>query len=546
MNDSPLKDRWYVDVRGNVSIMGTDEILERLYNGELKVVHRISRNKQDWCAICNEASFEKRLQDELKALSAETFGETPIVKVSDLEEGSKTELGFDVEAVQGQITDQLSQAKRMTELGLALSNVRRLLADISANKKTVHSGPVSTKEEDLLHVEDRDVFVKDAASIAQDKKVTRERMSKLIRVGGAICFFAFAISLVLDYQSEKEKKKEEVVAKQTSRTQLSTKYYSALNNLNMTGQPKVVGEVVTGTPVEVDPNDHFVERYHSALDFLQRGDYQSAEGALLDSLQYRGHDKAPVALALFETAWKLDLADIRVQRAQVAAAVSNGEQEVFVASYDRIRALKELLNKFTDPEHPLTGELSLVKVAVAVLLGEAELVNVARTFIEQYPHESAKTNLEPGLNYTRWSWYRMCPWLVEAMKDDRANAYLNASLASCMVRAENHLGSKPYIDYAYKKIPDDFSIEALAGHVYLLSGETDKAKAIIYKVTQNPRPSVVLSKSKDWLCAKFPNDENCVSRRPASATNTIVAPEQKTFPQKTIKKTTARPAARRK
>jgi TolA-binding protein len=541
MNDTPLKDRWYVDVRGTVSIMGTEEIIERLYSGELKAVHRISRNKQDWRAICNEPSFEKRLQQELKALSTETFGETPIVQRADLEEGSTTELGFDVNNVGDQITDQLSQAKKMQELGLALTNLRRVLADIAANKKLTLDGSNNSKEEDVLHLEDRDVYVKDATSLALEKKATKASVKRLLTVGAVFCLFALIINFGISYWMEKEEKRKAVVEKEKQKNQLAGKYAGALNNMNLSTKPKIAP---ADASVE-NPDDHFVERYHSALELMQKGDYQSAENLLLEALRYPQHDKLPVAMAIFETAWQLDRADMRTQKVEAATAASNGEQVSLAPPYQRVSATKDLLNRVGSPDHSMLGEFTLIKIVASLLLNDADSLPLSKAFIEQYPHDGPKDNLEQGLNYGRWTWYKICPWLIETMQVDRANAYLNAALASCMVRSDNHLGAKPYIEYANKKIPSDYSIEMLAGHIYLLSGDLEKAKAIIYKPGEL-QPSIILTKSKEWICTKNPMDEHCETRKPASVNKPVPKVSQKSPGQFARKPAEIKKAARRR
>ena len=65
------KSRWYVDIRGQVQIMTALQIIEGLLNLELKVIYRVSRDRQNWAAICNQEFFEKTVQEYIEHLSKE-------------------------------------------------------------------------------------------------------------------------------------------------------------------------------------------------------------------------------------------------------------------------------------------------------------------------------------------------------------------------------------------------------------------------------------------------------------------------------------------
>lgn len=505
MNNSSIhKDRWYLDVRGQVvGPKTTWSIICDLTEGKLKVIHRVSKDNRHWKAICNEPYFEKIIKDLIASMSAEATKFAP-------ENGSdKNEVsGFhNLSNVSAGISEQLEHANKLQELNVGIGNLRQLLSEINSKKKMVIGAKNSQVDE--VHPDDADEFIgggkKSIFPAISKKRLLQISVSAVVVLGVYVSVMTY-----LEKQHERDVEAAEAKVQEALREKALGNYEKALqsfetikNNpsldadtllemaeahihtrqfdqgnqlaqsalkVSMTGAQRARANSMLGA-VALHNNDLdaaadlyekslkeeeglFSSLHNLAIIYLNKNEPEPAEALLLKAVQMPDEkEKGPTLLALFEAAWQLDL---RPDPAPVQATATT----VPAPRFQRLTKIKELLNQYETKTPEYSEEFLVAKIVIASAMGDKEQFQALTEKLMTFDSKTTPPKkFFINMDYERSSWSHIYNWCFKLYSEDRGNDYKNAFFASCVQKSKSAQEALPYAQYANKISPDNVAIK---------------------------------------------------------------------------------------
>jgi tetratricopeptide (TPR) repeat protein len=565
-------DRWFIDVRGQIRPISSYQILQGLLDGNLKVIFRISRDRESWAAICNETYFDTYIEQVIKALMDEVtrFG----VEKAQQSNTNMEQSGFhNLSNLKSNINEQLAHAGKLQELNVTLHSLRRLTAEIVAKRKLVIDVS-ETHQKDELHPDDQNEIIDSSKSWT--KFLERFRWNGYnVKARIAIPLFVLAlITLVTTkyYEHQREKAAAEAVEKARAvvQAQIAGEYekamtlYSSMPDHESTDTKTLlaVAQSQIATKKMEDGAETLKRILHISTDVDERARAQSllgliamksndlnaanafyldslktktlysslynlatihikknnpaeAEPLLLQALQIQGHDKGPVVLELFETAWQLDLQDLK--------SLKPGE----APKYIRLDKVKAILDQTNDPNSDYADQMLAAQITLLSVENKSEEFNfLVKDWVMRDPRRTAKTpKYESDINYEFATWAHIYNWCIEVYKNPNLGSLKSAFFAGCIARADAPSKALPYAQYAFENSPADLSLRSFLGLLDFLSDNLVTAKKVLRGGDYDSSP--LAQKTLAEICAKMPDSDCGKPSKPAEVATKIQPPQRK-------------------
>lgn len=529
MSGAIAKDLWYLDVRGKIQRLATQQIIDLLLKNEVKVIHRVSRTQSSWKAICNEIYFESAIQDLIDTLSKEATK----YESNASDSSSKVEMsGFhNLKNLKSGINEQLHHAQILQNINYRLHGLRHVLSEIASKRK--HVVDMSVKEvKDEMHVDDRNEYINQPGFWSQFSKYFNFKKSRfwvyVIRAVFFVSCFIFFGSKYLQLQVEKEtqaevsKLQEAVLAKTMGDYNRAIELFSGVKNLQSLdakalmamaesfAQAKRYEKATELVNLAITPplnkNDlsqvnnrlgriaqqngqpdvakgYYLNSlqngtlYSSLLNlgiiYLEMNDYQLAEDLLLKAIEVSGHDPMPALLSLSEVAVQLDK-----QQAQNLPAIN------FKLDKLNLRAKKadELIELVKKPESPFYQLLLASQIVLAAQARRDDRFNkLVAEWLDLDP--SAKDVnpqiYEEGLDYRRTTWRHMYKRCLETYSGPYKNNLKSAFYAGCVARTAGFKEAIPFVLYSYNNAKVDPVLRGFLGYLTIFTGNAEGARQVL-------------------------------------------------------------------
>jgi len=543
---SPNADRWYLDIRGEIRIAATQKIVDMLLAGETKVVHRVSRDRAKWHAICNEPTFEIYIQEFIKHLTSEASKYAP-----DTQKLNDEQSGFhDLKNLKLSINEQLEHAQILQKINYQLHGLRHLLNEISTKKQQIVDLSQVGQDEDQLHDEDRNIYIDAPGKPGlfknyfnfSDAKI-RLRFIVVVVVLGIVSFSThrYFENKAARLQAENEKNIQDALqAKRLGEYDRAVQIFSNVRNVealdtntlvamadahvttnhNQTAAGLLTTALAHGATqsetaaihtklaqiFQTDGNlplarSHFkkaVENdsvfktlYDFALLELQEKNYQAAEELLLKALAIDGQDMAPVVLALYEASSKLDL---------IEQKTTSGT----TASTPRLDRLNTIIDRVKEQSPAYYDELLVTQIAIASQKNSNELFDflVKEWLNREPPTPKAGT------------WEQIHRWCLDVYKNANLSNLKSAFYAGCLTRLKGAQEALPYAQFAYATTtPVIPQLRGFYGYMNFVTGNITGAKQVLR--SGDIELSVLGKKALASLCRTHPDPECIPKIKPA-------------------------------
>jgi tetratricopeptide (TPR) repeat protein len=527
MTQPSIKIRWYIDVKGDIrGPFETADVITRLIGGELKVIHRASKDRANWKAICNEVFFEQALTQEIEVMSKEAlkFGPEASSDTADAKSGF-----HNLQNISKGISDQLQHAQILQELSVGINSRRQLLAEIASKRKLVIE--VSSRQvEDEIHPDDRNEYIEPsfwARFLQRDKRFLKKLaavlVGGLIAAGGVYRYFAqieaeatrltdqtreaieakrlgnYEKALVLFDEIKGKAKFDAKTLIEFAEAHVAQKrYMQAKDVLNSALKLATTNEeraqiyfqlavvarlesdsagAVAHYEKSIQEGATFEALHNLAILMIAQGDFTRAEELLLQALSMPEENKGATLLALFETALFLDQAE--VMTAPVGKAPPASEQ------FQRLAKVKEMLIKFQTRPQSLGKQILAAQVITSAKMNEEEATKeYIRSLIDFYSSSIPK-HQPSALDEQRTSWTTMFALCRELYKANNTNSLISAFFAVCAWEVSGPAGALPYAQYAHKMKSDDPWLTGLLAQLLVASQKPEDATALFRASVSN-------------------------------------------------------------
>lgn len=504
-----FKNGWFVETNpGLAGPFSISKIIEGLVDGHYHVTTRVSLDKINWKAICNQPIIEEYLQTLLKenkaSVSMGRDGAGTTKRLAQENTGS-----FDLKKMKAGINEQLQEAQRLAQLNVSSSVLRKILSEIT-NKKKVQK-TIELKSQPTLHADDENEI-----EIIHGKEPiykTRSNKKLLYIVAPLLLFFAIHFSIVKVMEIRDRREREATVAqqKQAADAAIAGNYdkaiqiFSEIKNADLvSGQEamklveslvenkkfadavKVIEKIPTAelTPPNLanlnylkgmahsnlNQNQQAIEAYkvsmtsgksykilhNLAMAHLENGNPQAAEPLLLEALQLSEPDHGSTLVGLTEAAILLDQKEKRFERTEKAIL---------------------LLEEYTKNPKDFLDEVVASKILAMWARNDNRLKQEIRNFANLNPNRGPR-NLNYSLDYKRSQWGNLYLRGLDVVKSNPRDPYFNSFIAGCLARFTNLSSALPYAKYAFSTSKD---LEFAGSYAYLLAqtGDTAQAKTIL-------------------------------------------------------------------
>ena len=487
------QDRWFVDVRGNIRGPSSSwDIIQQLIAGQLKVIHRVSRDRENWKGICNEEYFENAVNTAIDHYTSLSGG-TGSKNLSDDDDDENTGFG-NLSGISAGIQSQLDHAQNLQEINVGLNSLRKLRADIIHNRKVVIEARQDAVDE--IHPDDRNVYVGMETEANQGFFARHKLLSSVLVFG----FFALAGLKYLEYQDLKEARAIAEKVKQMKKEKALEGYEKALSGTEKLSS----AELITLAQEEIGKNNMaFGERLlRQALDIAEYGPEKAKAHSLLGYIATRDNDLEKAAKAyeasiensqeLYVSYHNFGVLKLRAQLYEDAEVMFLKALEIKTGPKDRTptyfglmeaaieldkkenaKAEKEQLenkkpeDKEFQPKYPRLDKAAVLLARASVAYQRESLL--AENYIS-FLRENGKINrpklleflklddskikekpIITGQDMSRVDWNHLYSWCLALYNHDRKSVQLNTLFGYCVYRARGAKAAKPYLDFAVAK-----------------------------------------------------------------------------------------------
>lgn len=552
-----MKDRWYLDIKGNVQLLSAQQIIDLLIKHEAKVIHRVSKNKQDWNAICNESYFEDAINELIKLLTVEA---TQYGKAHGQAQNQGELSGFhNLNKMKLGINEQLQQAQILQDINYKLQSLRQLSSEIVTKKKHVIDMS-ETEIKDEVHPDDRNEYVNAPTFWHQFKNLfgvfnladakVRNRYAVVIFI---LTIGVFGVNKYLQIKKQKEMVAEAaqvqsaLVAKASGDYDRAVQLFSTVKNQNLLDVKTVIElaeahiqtkryEAALGLlklPVVLTLNKNELANLYTkfggiaqkngqvdyarifystalehgqiyaamlnlALILIDDKKWIEAEKLLSQAMLIEGHDKAPLLLALAEVELTLD-------RLEASPA------------HARIKKIHDLIEVSKSPLSPFYQHFIAVQAILAAAQLDQNRFNTLTYEWLQYEPKLGEVDVnkyEDHLDYRRTTWAHLHKLAIEIYNGAFDNKLKSAFYAAFVARIKGLKEAVPFALFAYNNVLVTPALRGFLGYLVLNSGNIDGAKQILRSgdISQSRLGTMATT----LLCSNHP-DSACYSQKNKSA-----------------------------
>ena len=528
MEEVQSEERWYIDIEGQVRPTTTKKIIESLLAGDFKVINRISRDRKNWKAICNEKKLDSVIEELIMFYNAEArkYEDQP-----ENEAQAEPNTGFhNLERISNTIEEQLKHATRLQEINVRLNSLRSLAAEIKDKRKVVVDISTIPKKEEM-HPDDESETV-GAPSFWETLKNSLKVENKH-RVGVLLVIFVlasgyFGVSQFLDYQDRKKLEAEKALAIEAMQAKSRGDYQKAVSifeqveNIDLLDAETLVAMAEANIRLErYGIASHLINRareslkpgplraqttillglialktnqseqaamyytesisegptypalYNLAMIHLEKKNYQEAEELLLKAINFEEFDPGPTLMGLFESGWRIDE---KLNRDRLELENEADRRPQFL----RLNKVDALIEHANQPENAYSNELMAIQVMISAITGNQnafkQLSRNWTTFALRPPQQKSRI---PEVNYERTYWDRVYQWCVEVYKDNSLPPVKGLFFAQCASLAKSPADGIPFAKYAFSKQPDDPMARGYLAHLFLLNKQFDDARVLL-------------------------------------------------------------------
>lgn len=531
-------DRWFLELKGQISgpFPGM-KILERMVKDEVAVTHRVSRDRQNWKAICNEPFFEELVNARIRVYSGESGNVGQMKAGGDEEEFEISEV-FGLHGATDGITEQLEHARQLEELTANIQKLNSLRKEIIHNRKTVFVEKEDYKDE--VHADDQNVFVPIAPKKTkwQDlfkttNPVHRKRMYVLL---GVVVFglvttqgYYFFTSLgdssedkamlkaAIDAQASGDYAKAMAAFKGIKGSSLSSADFASAKQLldladaHIAGKDPKTGQMLLMQAMGMKLGPVDAARAHALQSMIasQSGNLEQAtvemEASLKKSeiystlhnlaiLKIKGKKQAeaePLLLKAIEVAGRtpgLDTGatvmalfetaydlDTRALAESLKQPAVEGAPPFKMQRLETVAELLELSQKTS----ALKQQLFLAAAVTRATLNQREAFQlVAYEFIDSTPSGEPKTLHD--LNYELLQWPRLVRFCTDVYKLPKSGQFGAGFYGACLWRSHNATQALPFAQYALSLRRDDALFAGLTATLLIDLKKNDEAGKILF------------------------------------------------------------------
>lgn len=532
-------DRWFLEVKGQVTgpFFGI-KILERLLKDEVLVLHRVSRDRQNWKAICNTPFFEELVGERIRAYSGESSGVGQMKPGGDHEEFEVSEI-FGLHGATDGITEQLEHARQLEELTANIQKLNWLRKEIIHNRKTVFVEKEDIKDE--VHPEDQNVFVPLAPKKTKWQElfktpnpVYRKRMFILlgvIVVGLSLTQgYSFFTSLgasaedkaklkaATDAQASGDYAKAIAAFKGIKGSSLADANFASAKQLldladaHIAGKDPKTGQMLLKKAMEMKLTPADAARAHALQSIIasQAGDLQQATVELEASLKLseiystlhnlailkikakKQAEAEPLLLKALEVAGKTPGLDTGATVIALFETAYDLDTKAFADSLKqpaiegappfrmtRLETVAELLD-LSKKSSGLKQQLHLASAVTRATLNQLEAFKrAAYELIDMVP--SREPSVVHDLDFDLLRWPRLVRFCTDVYKQQpKTDQFGAAFYGACLWRSHAAAQAIPFAKYALSLRRDDPLFVGLAATLLIELNQTEEAKKILF------------------------------------------------------------------
>ncbi|NQZ01313.1 MAG: hypothetical protein HRT45_11675 [Bdellovibrionales bacterium] len=517
-------DLWIVEVRGQkMGPMETLQIVEGLLSRQLRVVNRVSRDGNNFKAICNEEYFEEFIIKLIEKLTPLADKEVALKQLEDTNKEDFSELSgvHKIDVTSLGITEQLEHAKQLQRASADLSGLRKILIDIRTNRKVIIQAQTHVDREEI-HPDDKDVYIDTGPTLNPLKGGNKYILGTFVVV--AIVFFG------IDYQKRQAYLAEQAELEKEQEAKISSKYLggggggvapgeekddSALikmvtdllklppkNAVGVQGYLEMSSYIANANSAVIDgvtvsraeAKQTFSQLMDRATTRILKDEVEKAEELLLYAIKIPFQSKVNALLMLMNVAHKIDLKTGSKRFVRVQSVLT------MVDRYERV-----------DPKVKGKDKLSFVRFLGNHYLENQVGVNTSfRQFLKHMPEVGYGSS-------TLTSWESLLADCVNVYNSRRSDAWANAMLTGCLLRTSKADKASAYANYAVGQLPNEEDIVAIAGLAFLKTGDRDRAKQELWKPIKVKKAQAALRfAGRKQYCESYEKDSACASRESAS------------------------------
>ncbi len=525
-------DRWFLELKGQISgpFSGL-KILERMVKDEVLVLHRVSRDRQNWKAICNTPFFEELVAERIRAYSGESSSVGQMKPGGDDEQFEISEV-FGLQGATDGITEQLEHARQLEELTANIQKLNSLRKEINHNRKTVFVEKEDIKDE--VHPEDQNVFVPIAPKKTkwQDlfkttDPVHRRRMYMLLGVivVGLSLTQGYYFFTSLGASSEDQAKlkaagdygKAMAAFKGIEQSKIanldfaSAKQMLDLADAHIAGKDTKTGQMLLkkAMGMKLAPADAARAHALQAIIASQAGNLEQAaveletslkiseiystlhnlailkikvkkqadaEPLLLKAIEVAGKtpglDTGATVIALFQTAYDLDTKALADSLKQPAI---EGTPPFRMQRLENVAELLDLSQKSS----ALKQQLYLASAVTRATLSQPDAFQLAAyEFIDSVPDREPKPMHD--LDYDLLQWPRLVRFCSDVYKQPKSGQFGAAFYGACLWRSHAAAEALPFAKYALSLRREDALFAGFTAALLIELNQQEEAKRILF------------------------------------------------------------------
>ncbi|CAN5635876.1 hypothetical protein BH10BDE1_BH10BDE1_10820 [soil metagenome] len=533
-------DRWFVQIKGQIigPIPGA-KVLERLVTDEITVIHRVSRDRRTWAAICNTPFFEDLIQYRIRAYTGET------ANVGQMRAGGDDEPEFEVSQVFGlhgatdNISEQLDHARQLEELTANIQKLNFLRKEIALKKQTI-THEKEADESAQMHPDDENVFIAAAQKKARftdlfkGSENSKKRLYILLAfvvIGGlgtqgAVMYNdhkkidedraklqqALAAEASGDYAKAIASVKGIKSSSLSNRDFASAKELINLADAHIRGKDPKTGRALLSQAMAMNPTPAEKARAHilQAVLATDSGNLVQASAELEESLKSEElystlHNlgvlklklKKPLeaeplllkAIAVTEQSVGLDTsptviaafeAALALDRADADAAKTRSATDEAPMKMRRLESVTQMLEAALKKTTIWREELLLAISVTHFELGEIEAFQLSAVELMDSTPNSTDEKLKSGFDYDLSKWNQLYKYCTEIYNKPKATDFVAAFYSACLKRSHGASQALPFAKYALALRPTDPVYIGLTAELLLELKQDNDAQTILF------------------------------------------------------------------
>lgn len=562
-------DRWFIQLKSQIiGPLPGAKVLELLVKDEISVMHRASRDRREWTAICNIPFFEEIIQSRIRAYSGESVNVGQMRPGGDDEEFEISQV-FGLHGVTDNISAQLNEARQLEELTANIQKLNFLRKEIQLKRKTV-THEKEANGEDEIHPDDQNVFIPviqkktfKLQDLFKGGATANRRMMALILVivvglGLTQGYFFFQdfqassgdrakLKTALEAQAAGDYAKVISTFKSIDKKSLNEKDFASAKQLidladaHIRGRDHKTGDLLLAQALEKSPSPidraraHALRAQIASLD----GNFNRATVELEESLKFSEIFSTLHNLAVLKIKTKkYGEAEILLLKALEGAAKSPSLDitPTLLALFETALALDQKTTSVPNAEssppsdvvteialtHPrLTKVSELLKTAnssAKSMPNELRLANaVTRFHLRDYPgfqlyaldlidsaDSAAQNNESTQLDLSLAKWSNLYRYCTEIYSLPKSGDFVAAFYAACLRRSHGAQAALPFAKYAHASRPTDAVYIGLNASLMIELKMTNEAKAILTEGSPTLSGSRLAEKAIETLHLRAP------------------------------------------